>query len=131
MNNLIDEGLVQVDGLTFHEYTDDDGRLAKINIEGRIDCIDGLAIQVDKWLETDLFRNVRGISYSYHAWMVETDQLVIRYDNAHRLNELHCHMPNPTSGTVVRYPVPIDLLPTLDGFIRNAIKMVRDARKDS
>ena len=130
MTNLINEGLVQADGLTFHEYLDDSGRLAQVNIEGRIDCAGGLAIRVDKWLEADSFRNVRGYSYSYHAWLSDPEQLVIRYDNAHQFNNLHCHIPNPTSGAVSRYPVPIDSLPTLDGFIRNAIKMVQDAKEE-
>ena len=129
MTNLINEGLVIRDDLTFHETKDRQGRLVQVNIEGRIDCVDGLAIQVDKWVEADSVRNVRGYSYSYHAWLVETERLVIRYDNSHQINDLHCHIPNPTSGAEAIYSVPMDSLPTLDGFIRNAIEMARNAKE--
>ena len=58
--NLLNEGLVTRDGLNFRELRDDDGRLVEVNIEGQIDCADGLAIRVDKRLEADSVHNVRG-----------------------------------------------------------------------
>ena len=103
-----------------------------MHIEGRIDCDCGLCISVDKRLEADVIgRNVRSYSYSYHAWITATGQAVIRYDNAHGLNDLHCHIFDLNTGEGSLHTVPIDKLPTLDSFIRIAVKMVQDAQKAS
>ena len=58
-------------------------------------------------------------------------QAVIRYDNAHGLNDLHCHIFDLNTGEGSLHTVPIDKLPTLDSFIRVAVKMVQDAQKAS
>jgi hypothetical protein len=131
MESLLSEGLVIQDHLTFNEQRHG-GRLLEVHIEGRIDCDCGLCISVDKRLEADVIgRNVRSYSYSYHAWITATGQAVIRYDNAHGLNDLHCHIFDLNTGEGSLHTVPIDKLPTLDSFIRIAVKMVQDAQKAS
>ncbi len=130
MRALEREGLVISDGLTFHEVRF--GRrkiLVQVNIRGHIQCTDDLLIDVDKWLEVDQRRNVRGVSYSYHAWLVAADRQVLRYDMSHGIDELHCHLFDMRSGQETAViPVSLDRLPSLDAFIRIAVKMVRDAQ---
>jgi hypothetical protein len=104
MNNLLDEGLVLKDHLIFDEIRD--GRyLIEVNIKGQIDCIDGLAIAVDKWLDVDEGQRVKGYSYSYHAWLTATEQPVIRYDSAHGLDDLHCHLFDLATREESRFPI--------------------------
>jgi len=126
--NLSNEGLVEEDGLTFHEYRT--GRLlTRVNIAGRITCAFGVTIEVDKWLETDGASDpsVRGYAYRYHAWLARTGQEILRYDSAHGFDRLHCHVFDLHTGQETILPCPIESLPTLDGFIRLATKKVRDA----
>ena len=130
MNNLVNEGLVLRDNLTFDEIRE--GRhLIEVNIRGQITCLDGLTVSVDKWLDVDDVQSVKGYSYSYNAWLTETEQPVIRYDSAHGLDDLHCHLFDLNTGEESRFPIPITNLPTLDGFIRIAIKLVQDAKEES
>jgi hypothetical protein len=130
--NLLNEGLVEEDGLTFHEYRS--GRLlTNVNVAGRLRCASGVTIEVDKWLETDGESDspVRGYSYSYQAWLAGTGQEILRYDSAHGFDRLHYHIFDLHTGQETVLPCPLESLPTLDGFIRLAIKMVRDARQRS
>lgn len=128
ITNAINEGLIIANHLIFDEIRQGK-KLIQVNIRGRIECTYGLCIFVDKWLEFDAGRNVRGYSYSYHAWLTETNQEVIRYDSAYGLSDLHCHLFDLKTGTEHIYPVPMDRLPTLDAFIRIAIKQVEDAQE--
>jgi hypothetical protein len=129
INNLFNEGIIVENYLVFDEIREN-GKLIEVNVRGRIECVYGLCISVDKWLEVDQEQNVRGYSYSYHAWLVEADQEVIRYDSAYGLNELHCHLFDPSTKRESIQPCPIDRLPTMDAFIRIAVKLVRDAQEE-
>ena len=129
ITNLFNEGLIEEDTLTFHEYRT--GRtLIDVNVEGRIRCTLGVIIEIDKWLEVDTANDpsVRGYSYRYHAWLAETHQGVLRYDNAHGVGNLHCHLFDLRTGEASIIPCPRDSLPALDGFIRLAIKRVQDVQ---
>ena len=128
INNAVDEGIIVENHLVFDEVRQG-SRLIQANIRGRIECVYGLSISVDKWLEVDAGQNVRGVDYSYHAWLHDTGQEVIRYDSAYGLIDLYCHMFDLSTGEESIYPVPMDRLPTLDGFIRIAVKLVQDAKE--
>jgi len=128
ITNLVNEGLVEQDRLTFHEYRT--GRLLnRVNIAGRIRCGFGVTVDVDKWLETDgaSVPSVRGYSYSYQAWLASTGQEILRYDSAHGLDQLHCHVFDLQTGRETVLPCPLDSLPTLDAFVRLVMRRVRDA----
>jgi hypothetical protein len=124
ITNAINEGIIVENHLVFDEIRQG-RRLLQVNIRGRIQCEYGLSVFVDKWLEVDPGQNVRGYSYSYQAWMSESNQEVIRYDSAYGLNDLHCHLFDLNTGRESIYPVPMHRLPTLDAFIRIAMKLVR------
>lgn len=128
ITNLFDEGIVLLDGLVFEEHRT--GRvLTDVHIAGRISCADSLMVEVDKWLEADGSRDplVRGYSYSYQAWVAETEREVLRYDSAHGLGNLHCHVFDLRTGDETVIPCPLDRLPSLDGFIRIALRRLRQA----
>ena len=129
MSNAISEGIVTENHLVFNEVRQG-AKLIQVNIRGRIDCAYGLSVFVNKWLEVDAGQNVRGADYSYQAWLYDTNQEVIRYDSAYGLNDLHCHIFDLNTGEESIQPVPIDRLPTLDGFIRIAVKLVQDAQEE-
>jgi len=53
-------------------------------IEGRLECQDGLFIDVKKMLELNEHNQVRTIAYKYHAGILgEPPRPLFRYDNAH------------------------------------------------
>ena len=120
MEILYNEGLVIDGGFDFLEYGQP---MQGVRIRGRIRCKFGLTIEIDKQLEVDSSTRVRGFDYSYHAWIEETGQPILRYDSAHGLPDLHRHEFNLTTGQETRTPITLDGLPTLDGFIRQAVAL--------
>lgn len=127
INDAINEGIIIENRLAFNEVRQG-RRLIEVNIKGRIECEYGLTIFVDKWLKVDDTQRVRGSDYNYHAMLTNPLQDVIRYDNSHGPNELHCHLFNLENGTETIHPIQIEDLPTLDRFIRIAFQLVKDAQ---
>jgi hypothetical protein len=66
---------------------------------------------------------IRADSYLYHAFLRGQSD-VIRYDTAHGFDDLHRHRFDPGTGSSVREHIELDELPTLDGFVREAIAIV-------
>lgn len=100
-----------------------------MRIVGRLRCHYDVSVQVDKTLLVSYLRDipqVRGVDYSYHAWLGSTDQDILRYDMAHS-EGLHCHVFDLETSETALLPVPIDMLPTLDGFVRIACRRAADA----
>lgn len=88
-------------------------------------------MQVDKTLDVRYVRDVpqvRGIDYTYHAWIGPTEQDILRYDMAHG-EGLHCHVFDLVTGESALFPAPLDMLPTLDGFVRMACRRAADAAR--
>ena len=71
---------------------------------------------------------VRGLDYSYHAWLGATEQDILRYDMAHG-EGLHCHVFDLATGESVLLPAPLDMLPSLDGFVRMSCRRAADAAR--
>lgn len=129
MTNLMNEGLILDEHLNFKEIIHN-RRLYQVHIQGRIRCHLGVMIEVDKALEVNLYRYVRGFSYSYHAWLEHTNHGVLRYDNAHGEDELHYHIFDLATGVErMKEPVPRERFPTLDAFVRMALRRVQDAQR--
>lgn len=127
MQRLIDEGLVESDGVSFIESVDDRGVIVHVTIRGRLRCRGGLLIRVDKKLDVRRGRSgrleVRTYSYQYHAWIHGRAgyprRNVIRYDNSPvHDHQLHRHdfdgAGNETSVSAVEFAD----LPTLSEFVR-------------
>ena len=71
---------------------------------------------------------VKGVLYSYHAWIAGTDQSIIRYDMSHHWLGLHCHLFDLDSNEETTFPdLSLEALPSLDEFVRIADKRVREA----
>jgi hypothetical protein len=126
MDRLINEGVVESDGVSFEEVRD--GRtLSLVFVRGAVRCCYGLNILVNKALEVKRDKGanlVRGYDYSYHAWFGATGQEVIRYDMSHEwVGGIHCHVFDPVTGRGITRPVTREELPTLDLFIRRAVRM--------
>ena len=103
----------------------------RIRILGRLHCHLDVAVRVDKTLAVSYPRDapqVRGIDYNYHAWFASTEQDILRYDTAHG-EGLHCHVFDLAIGESALLPVPLDMLPTLDGFVRMAYRRAADAAR--
>ncbi len=67
---------------------------------------------------------VKGARYSYHAWLYASSRQLIRYDMSHHWLGLHCHLFDSTTGEEEVFThLPIEMLPSLDGFIRIADRM--------
>ncbi len=71
---------------------------------------------------------VRGVEYTYHAWLGATEQDILRYDMAHG-EGLHCHVFDLATGESALLPAPLDMLPSLDGFVRMACRLAADAER--
>lgn len=128
MTQLMNEGLVEENGLVFDEVRDGRALLA-VNIAGRLGCAAGVTAEVDKWLDAQPGPRgylVKGSSYSYQAWLSDTGQEIVRYDSAHGLDDLHCHVFNLKTGEEERISCPLERLPSLDAFVRIAVKMAQD-----
>lgn len=90
-----------------------------------------VVVRVDKTLAVRYVRGVpqvRGIDYAYHAWLGSTEQDILRYDMAHG-EGLHCHLFDLATGEYALLPVPLDMLPSLDGFVRMACRRAADAAR--
>ena len=125
---LENEGIVRENALTIDERG---SPLSTVRITGFLRCRLGIAIRVDKILQVRYERRrpyARGVGYGYHAWLAESGQPIIRYDDAHEWIGLHCHLYDLATGEETALPVPLGQLPTLGGFVRIADKIVRDAR---
>jgi len=127
MWNLENEGLVLRDSLTFYQIPDE-GPIEQVNLRGRVDCLHGLVVSVDKWLEVNHDRGrpeVRGYKYGYHEWfprrVIRRTRIrdIIRVDNAH--GPFHCHLFNTEDGTERIVPLELETFPSLDAFIRHAV----------
>jgi hypothetical protein len=123
MSALAKEGVVLRDGLTFTE-TRDHKELVAVQIRGYIECAGNLLVFVDKWLDVRRGKQrryeVRGTSYSYHAWVRGSGATLLRYDSAHGLDQLHRHRLIADGSEIVE-PIHLGMLPTLTGFIREAL----------
>ncbi len=69
-----------------------------------------------------------GARYTYHAWFGATGRSIIRYDNTHDPADLHCHLFDVAAQEEMILSVPWDALPTLEGFVRIADGIARDAQ---
>ena len=101
----------------------------RLRILGRLRCQDDVSIRVDKTLTVRYVRGmpqVRAIRYSYHAWIGASEQDILRYDMAHG-EGLHCHVFDLVTGETALLPVSLDMLPSLDGFVRMACRQAADA----
>lgn len=131
MRQLEDEGITLEDRLSFRSRYDAGARLTSIRILGRLRCHRDVSVQVDKTLAVRYVRGVpqvRGIDYAYHAWLAATEQDILRYDMAHG-EALHCHVFDLATGESALLPVPLDMLPSLDGFVRMACRLAADASR--
>ncbi len=127
MAALIESGLVIRSGLSIIETraARQGQELLKVSIAGRIWCAFRVLIVVDKWLDVRRGRQrryeVKGYSYSYHAWVRNTSCTLIRYDTAHGIERLHCHRLNTMSGQMEYHEIELCDLPTLSDFIVEAL----------
>jgi hypothetical protein len=125
MRALENEGLALRCELT---WTDIPNRrhLELVHIDGRIACRDDVLISVDKWLGVRRAKagvpEVKGFSYSYHAWLRGSRELIVRYDCAHGLENLHRHWPD-ARGNERQRRIALDYLPTLDELVREAVEI--------
>ena len=69
---------------------------------------------------------MKGVDYSYHAWLISTGRQILRYDMAHDWIGLHCHVFDLDTGDEQQMEVGLDDLPTLDAFIRMVIHRVQN-----
>jgi hypothetical protein len=126
IERLVKEGKVLRDVLSFIE-TADGQKLVTVNIRGRIECAGDVLVFVDKWLDVRRGRKnryeVKGYSYSYHAWLRNTSRTPLRYDTAHGFEGLHRHRFVPAEGREVAERISLDQLPTLTGFIEEALQI--------
>ena len=100
-----------------------------MRISGRLRCAHDVSVRVDKVLEARYVRDVpqvRVIRLAYHAWLSSTEQDILRYDTAHG-EGLHCHVFDLATGESALLPAPLDMLPTLDRFVRMACRSAADA----
>ncbi len=105
--------------------------MASVRIHGRLRCAHDVSVQVDKVLSVRYARHVpqvRTIRLAYHAWLNTTEQEVLRYDMAHG-EGLHCHVFDLLTGESALLPAPLDMLPTLDGFVRMSCSRAVDAAR--
>ena len=131
MTALLAAGTVIRDRLSRLEVQDG-GELIAVQLRGRVECTNQLVVFVDKWLDVRRQRRgqyeTKGMSYSYHAWVRGTRRTLLRYDSAHGLDGLHCHRLLP-SGEELVHSVKLDALPTLTGFIEEAVGLAREIRR--
>ena len=125
LHRLTDTGQVLRDRLSFREARAGK-ELRSVNIRGRIECASNVLVMVDKWLDVRRGRRgnyeVRGTSYSYHAWIRGRGTLV-RYDTAHGFQGLHRHLIDPETHVETRDEIALDDLPTLADFILEALDL--------
>jgi len=132
MDRLFGEQVVLHDHLDFIEIHGE--ALDAVQIVGHVECSGGVILAVDKWLDVRRDAHgrseVRGVSYSYHAWRRNEHDL-LRYDTAHGLDELHRHDFDPETGREIGvHRVPLEELPTLDGVIREAVALAQRSPDD-
>jgi hypothetical protein len=124
-DRLCDEGLIVSHSLSITE-TPIEGVLQIVRIQGRIQCAYGVEIAVTKQL--DVLRNqngymVKGRLYNYQAWFSDTEHQILRYDNSHDENDLHCHVFDILTGEeVLKQSIYKTQLPTLSDFVRIAVQ---------
>lgn len=132
MRRLENEGIVLEHRLSFiPDYGPGAKQPVSILIFGRLRCRHDVSVQVNKALAVQYARGVplvQGDEYAYHAWIASTEQDILRYDTAHG-EGLHCHVYDLATGEYALLPVPLDMLPTLDGFVRMACRLAADAAR--
>lgn len=81
-------------------------------IRGRIRCLHGLFLNVEKTLEVNERRQVRTVDYSYHAGVEgPANRPIFRYDNAHTYareghpDDHHRHRYDPATWQEIEPPV--------------------------
>lgn len=128
MARLENEGLVINNNLSVQEFVDEQKKLQTVSIEGTVECFGGVVVRVNKRLDvqyrSDGRPEVKGVDYTYQAWLEEEEKQIIRYDMAHE-SGLHCHLYNLNTGEEVIKYVNLNELPTLDLFIRIAIQRAK------
>src|SRR3970282_1577178 len=138
LRRLQDEGLVLRDGLSFYESMDNFGALVLVTIRGRLACCDGIAIRVDKKLDVRRGNTNRlevvTRSYQYHAWVRQRPGKP-RRDLIRSVNSRAPDAPLPlhifTRPSERIEPVPLADMPTLEGFVRQAIMMASNSISDA
>jgi hypothetical protein len=125
MNRLEDSGTVLSHSLIFTQFNAENGQPKTVHLAGQIDCANGVALDVNKWLAVRRSRRgryeVRGVSYSYHAWLRESELDLLRYDTSHGMGELHRHFFDDQGREVEVRPIVLADLPTLTGVIEEAV----------
>lgn len=131
MAGLAAEGKVLHYGLSTVE-TRRRRELVSVNIKGRLECAFDVLVLVDKWLEVrrgaQRHYEVKGYSYSYHAWRRGTGTTLIRYDSSHGLDRLHRHSLSLATLQEIQEPISLGDLPTLTDFIEEALGIAADLR---
>ena len=105
-------------------------RFNKVSLTGLLRCDLDVSIRVNETLAVRYERGrpyVKGTDYTYHAWFGATGRSIIRYDNTHDPADLHCHLFDPATQEETILAVPWDALPTLEGFVRIADGIARNA----
>lgn len=128
MRRLDDEGILLSNGLSIGAERGD--RLEEVALIGLLRCRRDVAIRVYEILAVRYERGrpyVKGTDYTYHAWFGATGRSIIRYDNTHDPADLHCHLFDPATQEETILSVPWDALPMLEGFIRIADGIARNA----
>ena len=136
MHDLATEGVVLSDGINVEEIHDRRGALEAVEMRGRVRCADGITVNVEKVLETrtrpDGRPEVRGFSYSYHAWFEHegSQRDLLRYDSAH--DDLHRHVFDPRTGhELLRERIAVADLPTLDQVLSEAVGWRREGSPEA
>ena len=129
MQRLEDEGVVIENTLSIRNVRDSEP--GTVIVSGELRCRFRVFIRVNTVLSVRYRRGlpyVQGDSYTYHAWIAPSGRTIIRYDNAHESEGLHCHLTDSGTGEELILPVPRGRLPTLEAFVRIADRLVREAQ---
>ena len=129
MRRLEDEGIVERNSLSIVDFALPAS--PGIKVEGMLHCRLGVEMRVSETSRVRYRRGraeVMGARYTYHAWFGATGRSIIRYDNTHDPADLHCHLFDVAAQEETILSVPWDALPTLEGFVRIADGIARDAQ---
>ena len=138
MERLRAEGMVTRSFLTFSESGSRDGNLVAVQLAGIVVCHQ-VIIRIDKKMAVRRDRQnryqVRTQYYQYHAMVARRNgqprRNLIRFDNAHGEDGLHCHRFDAIGSEVSRVPISLEHLPTLDEFVRLAVAIAEGSRLTS
>lgn len=124
MDALGNEGIVVSHDLTFVDSPEHSPE-GVIQLLGIVITASGAVLDVDKLFLTRLepghHLEVLTNRYIYNARVVESGLTLFRYDNCHGdTDSLHRHRFDTAGGLVAFESVPLTLMPTLEGVIREA-----------